>query len=85
MALEVPVVATRVNGVPRLVQDGRNGFLVEPGNVEALTTALLGLVRNEGLQELFRAAGRKTVEGRYSFPARIQKLKQIYDELLSPE
>ena len=82
MALEVPVVATRVNGVPRLVQDGRNGFLIEPGRVEALTTALAGLIHNAGLRELFRAAGRKTVEGRYSFPARILKLKQIYDELL---
>ena len=31
MALGVPVVATRVNGVPRLVQDGRNGLLVDGG------------------------------------------------------
>ena len=82
MALEVPVVATRVNGVPRLVQDGRNGFLVEPGRVEALTTALTGLIHNADLRDLFRTAGRRTVEGRYSFPARILKLKQIYDELL---
>ena len=38
MALEVPVVATRVNGVP-LVQDSRNGLLVEPGDLEGLTAA----------------------------------------------
>lgn len=82
MALEVPVVATRVNGVPRLVQDGRNGLLVEPGNSEALTTALLAMIRNAGLRNLFRAAGRRTVEGRFSFPTRMQKLKQLYDELL---
>lgn len=82
MALEVPLVATRVNGVPRLVQDGRNGFLVEAGDQEALTTALFGLLTNEGLRALFRAAGRRTVEGRYSFSTRMQKLKRIYDELL---
>jgi glycosyltransferase involved in cell wall biosynthesis len=82
MALEVPVAATRVNGVPRLVQDGRNGLLVEPGDGEALTTALLALIRNPELGNLFRAAGRRTVEGQYSFPERMQKLKRIYDELL---
>ncbi|HEY3789412.1 MAG TPA: glycosyltransferase [Urbifossiella sp.] len=83
MALEVPVAATRVNGVPRLVRDGRNGLLVEPGRGDALTTALLALIRNESLRDLFRVAGRRTVEGRYSFPVRMQKLKHIYDELLT--
>ncbi len=82
MALEVPVVATRVNGIPRLVQDGRNGLLVEPGDRAGLTTALAGLLGNAALRDLFRRAGRRTVEGRYSFPVRMQKLKRIYDELL---
>ena len=82
MALEVPVVSTRVNGVPRLVQDGRNGFLVNAGDLDGLTTALSGLLRNDGLRELFRAAGRRTVETRYSFATRMQRLKRLYDELL---
>lgn len=83
MALEVPVVSTRVNGVPRLVQDGRNGFLVNAGDLDGLTTALGGLLRNDGLRELFRAAGRRTVETRYSFATRMQRLKRLYDELLA--
>jgi glycosyltransferase involved in cell wall biosynthesis len=83
MALEVPVVATRVNGVPRLIQDGRNGLLVPPADQAALSTALHGVLVNDGLRELFRRAGRRTVEGRYSFPTRMQKLKRIYDELLA--
>ena len=83
MALEVPVVATRVNGVPRLVQDGQNGLLIEAGSIEQLTTALQKLLCNPELCQTFRAAGRRTVEGRYSFAHRMQKLKSIYDELLS--
>ena len=79
----VPVVATRVNGVPRLVQDGRNGLLVDAGDEAGLATALLGILGNEGLQTVFRAAGRRTVEGRYSFAARMLKLKRLYDELLA--
>ncbi|HXD87382.1 MAG TPA: glycosyltransferase [Urbifossiella sp.] len=82
LALEVPLVATRVNGVPRLVQDGENGLLVDTGNCEALTAALLALIRDEPLRDRFRAAGRQTVEGRYSFATRMGKLKDLYDELL---
>jgi glycosyltransferase involved in cell wall biosynthesis len=82
MALEVPVVSTRVAGVPRLVQDGRNGFLVNSGDLGGLTTALAGLLKNDGLRELFRTAGRRTVETRYSFATRMQRLKRLYDELL---
>jgi glycosyltransferase involved in cell wall biosynthesis len=83
MALEVPLVSTRVNGVPRLVQDGRNGLLVNPGDLDGLTTALAGLLTNPGLRELFRAAGRRTVETRYSFATRMQRLSRLYDELLA--
>jgi glycosyltransferase involved in cell wall biosynthesis len=82
MALEVPIVSTRVNGVPRLVQDGRNGFLVNAGDLDGLTTALAGMLKNACLRELFRNAGRRTVETRYNFAMRMQRLKRLYDELL---
>ena len=85
MALEVPVVSTRVNGVPRLVQDGRNGFLVTAGDLDGLTTALSGLLTNAALRAVFRTAGRRTVETRYSFATRMHRLKRLYDELLFPE
>ena len=37
LALEVPVVATRIAGIPRLIRDGDNGLLIEPGKLEDLT------------------------------------------------
>jgi glycosyltransferase involved in cell wall biosynthesis len=83
MALEVPVVSTRVAGVPRLVQDGRNGLLVNAGDLEGLTTALSGLLRNAELRALFRETGRRTVETRYGFATRMRRLKRVYDELLA--
>ncbi len=83
MALEVPIVSTCVNGIPRLIQDGRNGLLVRSGDQEGFTRALLAVLANDGLANLFRCAGRRTVEGRYSFQTRMEKLKRIYDELLA--
>ncbi|MFO0852314.1 MAG: glycosyltransferase [Gemmataceae bacterium] len=82
MALEVPSVATRIAGIPRLIQDGRNGLLIDPGDQAALDRSLYALLTNPGMRELFRSAARRTIETRYSFPIRMQRLKRIYDELL---
>jgi glycosyltransferase involved in cell wall biosynthesis len=81
MALEVPVVATRVNGVPRVVQHEENGLLVEAGQVQELADALLRVKTDSELPGRLRAAGRQTVEGRYSFRTRMMKLKQLYDDM----
>ena len=85
MALDVPVVSTRVNGVPRLIQDGRNGFLVNAGDINGLTAALSNLLASANLRDTFRAEGRRTVETRYSFATRMNRLKLLYDELLRGE
>ena len=82
MALEVPVVATRVNGVPRLVQDDVNGLLIDSGDVGVLSAALAKVLDDAELQARFCAAGRATVEGRFSFAGRMEKLAAMYDELL---
>lgn len=82
MALEAPAVATRIAGVPRLVRDGENGLLIEPGSVDALVSALARLLRDPGLRDRLARAGRHTVETRYSFAARMDRLRVLYDQLL---
>jgi glycosyltransferase involved in cell wall biosynthesis len=84
MAYSIPVVATRVNGVPRLVCDGQNGLLVDPGLATALAAALQRLSAEPELCERLGAAGRATVERSYSFATRIEKLCESYDRLLRP-
>ena len=59
MALETPVVATRIAGVPRLVRHEENGLLVEPGAVEELAAALGRLLRDDGLRGRLARAGRR--------------------------
>jgi glycosyltransferase involved in cell wall biosynthesis len=81
MALEVPVVATRVAGVPRLVRDGENGLLAEPGAVAGLAAAVRRLAEEPGLRSRLGRAGRATIEQSYNFAARMEKVRQVYDEL----
>lgn len=83
MALETPVVATRIAGIPRLIQDRRNGRLVEPGDAGPLAEAIGGLLNAPGERAALAAAGRKTIETDYSFQVRMEKMAAIYDEVLA--
>ena len=62
MASGLPVVASRISGIPELVGEDETGFLVGPRDVEALAGALERLARDEGLRRRLGAAGRAKVE-----------------------
>ena len=61
-AARLPVVATRVGGIPGLIDDGTSGLLFDSGDQEALKCLLLRLVIDRGLARALGAAGRKRVE-----------------------
>jgi glycosyltransferase involved in cell wall biosynthesis len=82
MSLEVPVVATRIAGIPRLIRDGENGLLVEPGDVNALADRLAQLLAAPELRSRLGQAGRATIEVGYSFAARMDRVRALYDDLL---
>ncbi len=55
MSCGLPVVASRVMGIPYLVEDGENGFLVPPGDEAALADRITALLQDRGLRESFKA------------------------------
>lgn len=61
-ACRKPVVATRAGGIPEVVEDGVNGYLVEPGDVDALTARVGALVADPALRVRMGEAGRARVE-----------------------
>lgn len=65
-ACRKPVVATRVGGIPEVVEEGVNGFLVEPGDVTALAQRVTTLMADPGLRERMGLAGRQRVERYYT-------------------
>ena len=82
MAMGVPVVATRIAGIPRLVVDGQNGLLVEPGSAEAIAGAIATLLNDPEMMARLGLRGRRDVEAGYSFRARIGKIRELYDQIL---
>jgi glycosyltransferase involved in cell wall biosynthesis len=82
MAMEVPVLATRVAGVPQLIRDGETGLLIAPGAEDELTRGLARLLTDPDLRRRCADAGRRLVTARYSFAARMEKISRLYDTLL---
>jgi glycosyltransferase involved in cell wall biosynthesis len=83
MAMEVPIVATRVAGVPDVIQEQENGLLVNPKDPQALAAAIGQLTRSPSLRQRLGAAARATVEQRFSFEERMKQMRQIYESVLS--
>lgn len=81
MAMEVPVIATRVAGVPRLIEDEVNGRLVECGDEQALLAACDSLVASSAKRDALATEARRTIESRYSFTRRMERIREIYDRV----
>ncbi|MEW6265745.1 MAG: glycosyltransferase family 4 protein [Thermodesulfobacteriota bacterium] len=77
MAAGLPVAATRVGGVEELVQDGRTGLLVPPGDSPRLAEALLAILKNQPLREDLGRAGRAWVLANHSLEAMVRRTEQV--------
>ncbi|HUM15894.1 MAG TPA: glycosyltransferase [Candidatus Nitrosotalea sp.] len=82
-AIGVPVVASRIGGIPEVVTDGETGLLVESGSVESLAAAILAVLDDPEAAARRARAARALVDGRFSHETAIGRLLQLYDELLA--
>ncbi len=74
----IPVIASRIGGVPEVVDDGVTGLLVEPNDIEALTSALKELVGNSQLRRKMGTAGRLFVQEKYLWDNNVDALLENY-------
>ena len=63
-----PVVATRVGGIPDAVEDGKTGFLIEPGDYEGLSDAVISLVGDGQTKRVMGEAAIRRVQDKFCWP-----------------
>ena len=83
MAMQKPVVASRVGGIPDLVEHGINGLLVRPGNVKELADALERILSDKRLANRMGREGRKTIKEQFSSDVMVQSIEKVYRGLLA--
>ena len=85
MAAGLPCVATRVGGNGEAIAKDESGYLVENEDVRGAAERILHLLRNPSRAREMGAAGRRTVETKFTSQAMIQQLTNIYDGLLNSQ
>lgn len=83
MAFGLPVVATRVGGIPHAVRDGRDGLLVEVGDVASLAAALTAMLGNRALCAAMGASARERVTQHFAADIVVPRIRQVWREVLS--
>lgn len=80
MAMGLPIVASRVGGVPESVIDNETGLLVEPGSVDDLASALIRLAGDSGVRRRMGERGRARVAERFTLEHEVAALAALYSE-----
>jgi len=82
MAAAKPIVATDVGGVKDIVFDGKNGFLVPPGNVDMFSQRLADLIENSNMRKRFGSYGRDFVKENYTLDKLLNSISDMYTKEL---
>lgn len=82
--LGTPVLATRVGGIPEIVDDGVDGMLVPPGDSGALEDALVTLLGDPQRRQRLARAGVTKVRERFGFVEMVRAYERVYDGLTAP-
>jgi colanic acid/amylovoran biosynthesis glycosyltransferase len=85
MAMEIPCIATWINGIPELIRDSIDGLLVAPSDVDGLASAIARLKDNAELRLSLGIAGRKRVMEKYDLARNVKRLAQVFDGHLFTE
>lgn len=82
MAAGLPIVSTTVGCIPETIQDRVEGFLIEPGDVDALADRVGCLLAHGPLREHMGEAGRQRFLGHYAYDKFAERMKAVFAEIL---
>ena len=83
MACCVPAIATRVGGVPELIDSGKNGLLYEMGDVNGMAAGAVSLLTNSAALEQMAQAARKTAQDRFCASRIIPLYEEFYERVMA--
>lgn len=83
LSCEVPVIASKVNGVPEIIEDNKNGFLIESGNISELKVKIVNYFNNRTLLRIHGKNGRDKIIDSFTKEKMVKSYEKLYDNLLA--
>jgi glycosyltransferase involved in cell wall biosynthesis len=83
MACGLPSVATRIGAADEMVQDGSNGYLMQPGDREKLASSLGALIDDAAMRAAFSERAAAAIREQFSERAVVDRIEAAYDEMLT--
>lgn len=77
MSMELPVIATNITGLPEIIENGKNGYLVPPKDATALAEKMIDLINNEEKRIRFGKEARKTVLKKFNLEKNVKRFEKI--------
>ena len=81
LAMERAVVATKVGGIPEVIRDGKNGYLVDPKNSDQLAANICKLLSDQELRREFGTCGHDRIHDGYGLNTMLDRTEQLYESL----
>ena len=81
LAMELPVVATRVGGIPEVIDHGVNGLLVTPADVQLLAESVRALIDDQFRARNLGKAGRARIEKEFTAERMAERIAEIYTSI----
>ncbi|MBE2975906.1 glycosyltransferase family 4 protein [Priestia megaterium] len=82
MNFGLPIISTYVGGIPEVITNSDNGYLIEPGEIDELTKALTSLIKSEELRLEMGEKNRAIILKRFDIQSLMKDLSNIYSRLL---
>lgn len=80
MACKVPVICTKVGGIPEVIDNGINGYLIPPGDINSISEKIFILIRKQNLKKYFINNGYQKVSKVFEIKNMIRRYQEIYYE-----
>jgi glycosyltransferase involved in cell wall biosynthesis len=81
MASKLPIIATKVDGTPEVIEEGVNGFLVSVGNISSMAEKIITLLDNPEMAKEMGKKGRERVFPEFDIDLMVEKIDTLYQEI----
>jgi glycosyltransferase involved in cell wall biosynthesis len=78
MAAGLPIIASNIGGIPEVVKDNENGFLINPGDIQEMLNKINFLIENESVRLKMGINNKNLIKSNYSLDNNIKKIKEVY-------